>query len=297
MSKKTFIYGTLAIIVVLLLIAGGAFLRDKEPSTPPANGMALMAPIVQETPLSHPKFQSFSLNITSELRYHNYYNSLAHGAKASPISMDIVITQGHKVITYQNTGSIKIKLQNISTTEIIMIELKVTPSNANVSTISTPIILTVPNLNERDVNIHIPFDFSYPKEGLAFPLTHLEREAMSSIVALEHGGGPAEAKRAVAKVILNRRRHGYQSIYHVIFAKNAFTTARLIDPETGLTPFRNTETYPYKSCKDAVDHVSLYGLEGFPHSVVYFRSEYFFDWAVDYKKIGALYFSHNPKYM
>lgn len=298
MSKKNFIYGILAIIVVILLIAGGAFLGDKKPN-PPANEVALMvpmAPISQEMPLSHPKFQSLSLNITSELRYHDYYNSLAHGAKASPASIDVVITQRHKVIVYQNADSIAIKLQNILPSEIIKIELKVTPSNANVSTISTPIILTVPDLIECDGNIHIPFDFSYPTEGLAFPLTHVEREAMSSIVALEHGGGSAEAKRAVAKVILNRRRHGYGSIHHIIFS-GAFTTSKLVDRNTGLTPYRNTETYPYKSCKDAVDHVSLYGLEGFPHSVVYFRSGYFFDWAVDYKQIGSLYFSHNPKYM
>ena len=253
-----------------------------------------MAPVGQETPLSSPTFQSLPLKITCGLRYHDYYNSIAHGTKASPASVSIVVIQNNQATTYENTNSIELDITKFSTSDTLIIEVKVIPSDPKVSVIVRPVILTAGQLLED--NCHISYDFSYPKDGLAFPLTHLEREAMSSIVALEHGGGPAEAKRAVAKVILNRRRHGYGSIHNVIFS-GAFTTSKLVDRNTGLTPYRNTETYPYKSCKDAVDHVSLYGLEGFPHSVVYFRSGYFFDWAVDYKKIGSLYFSHNPKYM
>ena len=293
MDRKNLILGIISVIIVILLIAVAGLFGD-DGSSSSHERMAPMAPMSQETPLSSPFFESLPLKITCGLRYHDYYNSIAHGAKASPASVSIVVIQNNQATTYENTNSIELDITKLSTSDTLIIEVKVIPSNPEVLVVVHPVILSIGQLLEG--SCHISYDFSYPKDGLAFPLTHLEREAMSSIVALEHGGGPAEAKRAVAKVILNRRRHGYGSIYNVIFS-GAFTTAKLIDRDTGLTPYRNTEVYPYNTCKKAVDHVSLYGLEDFPHSVVYFRSEYFFDWAIDYKQIGSLYFSHNPKYM
>ena len=298
MSKKNLICGILAVIVVLLLIAGGAFLGNKEPS-PPANGVALMAPVVQEAPLFYPRFQSLSLNITTELRYHDYYNSLAHGAKASPTSIVISIEVG-EATTYHNANSVETKLRNIATNEFIVIELKVTPSNASVSVISIPIILTVPDIIECNGNIHIPFDFVYPKEGIKYPLTQVEREAMSSIVALEAGGGKTvnDVKLAVASVIINRYNNNYGSIMWLIFAPGGFSTAKNVDSATGLTPYRNTET-TYRSCKDAVDYVSLHG-PTIPSNVLWFKSlSYdkngnpitYHRFGTPYKKIGSLYFS------
>ena len=259
-----------------------------------------MAPVVQEAPLFYPRFQSLSLNITTELRYHDYYNSLAHGAKASPASIDITIVQRRKATTYQNTNSVETKLRNIATNELIVIELKVTPSNASVSVISPPIILTVPDIIECNGNICVPFDFAYPKEGIKHPITHYQRELMSSIVAHEHGGGSDEAKRAVASVIFNRSHNTHYDYTIVMLQPGAFSTIRFINTETGRSYYRDTDTYPYKSCKDAVDYVSMYGVT-IPKSVYFFKSENkdgtFFPNYPRYKRIGGLYFSHNPKYM
>lgn len=282
--------GVIATIVVFLLIAGGALLGNKG-SSPPQNTVAPMTPSTN-TPMESAKIESVTLTLTCGLRYHDYYNELAHKQKATIDTINIYVNN----ICYADTDSLELTFTNIPINELITIRLEVIPSDNSITVRTIETTLLAYEIFEDGFR-HLSYDFLYPTEGLMFPLTQLEREAMSSIVALEHGGGSAEAKRAVAKVILNRRRHGGGSIYNVIFAHNAFTTAKLVNPATGKTSYRDTDSYPYKSCKEAVDHVSLYGLEGFPTSVVYFRSGYYHTWATPYKQIGSLYFSHNPKYM
>ena len=244
--------------------------------------------------LAPPVFQELSFKVDCQLRYHDYYNEMVHKAKSASSNVKILVNCQGQTLDFEYTSDIPITLYNVSATENIVIGVEVLPTDSNVTVRAQSI--TVKPYELESSNVVINYDFIYSTEGITYPLTQVEREAISSIVALEHGGGPIEAKRAIARVILNRRTNGYGSIHSIIFS-GAFSTSKLVDPKTGITPYRNTNAYPYKSCKEAVDYVSLYGLENFPSSVVYFRSGHFFDWAVDYKKIGALYFSHNPKYM
>ena len=290
MKKPNWLIGILVTLFIFLLIAGGAILGNKG-SGPPQDTVASMAPS-SNNPMEAAKIESVTLTLTCELRYHDYYNELLHKQKATAVTTNIYVNN----ICYTNTDSLQLTFTNIPVNEPIIIRLEIIPSD-NLINVRAGETTILPYEILENGSYHLFYDFLYPTEGLAFPLTQLERELMSSVVALEHGGGPVEAKRAIAKVIFNRRRHGYGTIQGLIFSKNAFTTAKLIDPKTGKTPYRNTDVPPYKSCKEAVDYVSLYGLEGFPTSVVYFRSGHFFSWAVNYKKIGSLYFSHNPKFM
>jgi hypothetical protein len=247
--------------------------------------------------MSSPTFESLPLKITCGLRYHDYYNSIAHGAKASLVSVSIVVIQDNQATTYENTSSIELVITNFSTTSLLAIEIKAVPSDPKISVVVRPVILSVTDLLEG--KIHIPFDFSYPKDGIKHPITHYQRELMSSIVAHEHGNGPTEAKRAVASVIFNRSHNTRYDYTTIMLQKNAFTTIRLINTQTGRSYTRDTDGQ-YKSCKDAVDYVSMYGVT-IPKSVYFFKSitkdGTFFPNYPRYKQIGALYFSHNPKYM
>lgn len=298
---KPIVKQILAVIIVILLMFFGAILGNPEDSKAEASTVKPMRPSVED-PLSPPVIEHLTIHITSDLRYHDYYNELVHKQRASTTSTNIMVTRNNETVIYQDVNDITIHLFNVGMNEKIYFSTEGVPTEQNINVRVGTYTLTPSMLDSHDIELYLPYDFLYPTEGIKYPLTQVEREAMSSIVALEAGGGNSvnDVKLAVASIIINRRANRYGSIMHLIFAKNAFSTSKLVNQTTGKTTERNTDVYPYKSCKDAVDLVSLHGTT-IPSNVLWFKSLTYdkktgqpityHKFGTPYKKIGGLYFS------
>lgn len=112
--------------------------------------------------------------------------------------------------------------------------------------------------------------------------TNEDIELMQRCVMSEAGGQPYECQEAVATVILNRYYNPdkYPDSIQEIIVPGQFSTA-----DNGK---------PTVSVKVAVlNAIRFWGTETMciPKCIYYFRAYYYHEWALDYRKIGDLYFS------
>lgn len=116
-----------------------------------------------------------------------------------------------------------------------------------------------------------------------YNVSNADRELIAKLLYHEARGESVECQRAVVSVIFNRLKTGYwgDTFYKVIYAKNQFEPVA-----RGLI----NGTKPSQAQYDAVDYVIKNGVT-VPENVIYFRANYFFDWATDYISIDNTYFS------
>lgn len=100
----------------------------------------------------------------------------------------------------------------------------------------------------------------------------LERVTMS-----ESSTQPFETQVAVAQTIINRLHSGEfgDSIYDIVYTPYQYSTADNGDPN--------------QQVKDAVE--TAINNPPYPSDMLYFREDYYHEWATDYKQIGVLFFS------
>lgn len=122
-------------------------------------------------------------------------------------------------------------------------------------------------------------------------LTESERLILATLIRLECGGSSYECQMAVASVVINRMNMWGLTLRQAVFQKNVFSPADLIDPNTGASNYP-----PYETCWQVVDDICANG-PTLPYYVIYFRSEYYHEWATPYAHIGSLYFSYAEKHM
>ena len=119
-----------------------------------------------------------------------------------------------------------------------------------------------------------------------FYITQEEYELLLTTVFCEIGGETPKEQHAVSCAILNQINSGRfgKTVHKVIYRKNNFS----------VTKWKDFEKYGWT---DEVEQSFLLALEynPYPRNMFYFRTGHFhtFVGAVDYKKIGKLYFSTN----
>lgn len=126
-------------------------------------------------------------------------------------------------------------------------------------------------------------------------LTESEQLILATLIRLEAGGSPYETKLAVASVVINRMKMWGLSLRDVVFAKNVFSPAHLIDKETGKSYYNPPKEGAYAPCWQAMEEVCQNG-PSIPSYVIYFRAGRHHTWATPYAKIGSMYFSYATKY-
>lgn len=121
--------------------------------------------------------------------------------------------------------------------------------------------------------------------GTVYTITSAERDMLAAIVYLEGGIESYECQKAICSVIINRWQSGYwgSTIADVLYAPNQFTPAHKI-----------SSTTPTATQYQVVDDVINNGTS-LPYYVMYFRANYYFDWATPYTAIDHTYFSYLPK--
>lgn len=121
--------------------------------------------------------------------------------------------------------------------------------------------------------------------GTVYTITSAERDMLAAIVYLECGIESYECQKAICSVIINRWQSGYwgSTIADVIYAPNQFTPA-----------YKISSTTPTATQYQVVDDVINNGTS-LPYYVMYFRANYYFDWATPYTAIDHTYFSYLPK--
>lgn len=121
--------------------------------------------------------------------------------------------------------------------------------------------------------------------GTVYTITGAERDMLAAIVYLEGGIESYECQKAICSVIINRWQSGYwgSTIADVIYAPNQFTPA-----------YKISSTTPTDTQYQVVDDVINNGTS-LPYYVMYFRANYYFDWATPYTAIDHTYFSYLPK--
>lgn len=115
-------------------------------------------------------------------------------------------------------------------------------------------------------------------------LTEDEIHDLATLVFLEAGGESYECQKAVASVIINRVTTSGKSLYDIIYEKNQFTPAYLIECKE-----------PTESTMNAVIEVCTNG-PTIPEYVTYFRADYyhnFSEYIEDYINIDSTYFSYD----
>lgn len=117
-------------------------------------------------------------------------------------------------------------------------------------------------------------------------LTEEEKLIFATIIRLEAGGCTYECQMGVASVILNRMIAYNQTLREVIFAPKQFTPSPLIDKTTGKSNYP-----PYDLNWEVVEDICEYGPILPPH-ILFFRSEYYHEWAQPYDLIDRMYFSY-----
>ena len=130
-----------------------------------------------------------------------------------------------------------------------------------------------------------------PKVENVYQICDADRELIIKLVYLEARGECYEGKKAVASIVFNRLNSGHwgNTIHDVIYAKNQFTPAKRIN-----STYIDLANKTWVECVNAVDEVIVYG-NIFPEYILYFRADYYFSWANDYKNIGNHYFSYLNK--
>lgn len=115
-----------------------------------------------------------------------------------------------------------------------------------------------------------------------YNITEEEREMLAAIIFLEAGTESYECQAAICSVIINRWISGYwgNSIAEVLYAPNQFTPAKYI-----------SSTTPSSMQYEVVDDIIMNGTT-LPEYVMYFRANFYFDWAIDYISIDNVYFSY-----
>lgn len=110
-------------------------------------------------------------------------------------------------------------------------------------------------------------------------------DLMARVVMSEAGNQPAECKEAVATVLLNRLASPDYPVdlYDVVHQQSQFSTADNGDP----TPECYLAVYSALTWFGS-DYAVV------PSSCYYFRSGHYHTWALNYEKIGDLYFSCSP---
>jgi hypothetical protein len=126
-------------------------------------------------------------------------------------------------------------------------------------------------------------------------LTESEKLILATLIRLECGGSSYETKAAVASVVINRMTKWKCNLRSIVFAKNQFSPARLIDKETGKSYYNPPKTGVYGECWTAMEAVLMNG-PTLPEYVLYFRSGHYHTWTIPYAKIGPMYFSYVKKY-
>lgn len=151
--------------------------------------------------------------------------------------------------------------------------------------LNAPPLHTTPSKPEKPDNSPAPY----------VTLTESEQLILATLIRLEAGGSPYETKLAVASVVVNRMKMWGLSLRGVVFAKNVFSPAHLIDKETGKSRYNPPKEGAYAPCWQAMEEVCQNG-PSIPSYVIYFRAGHHHTWATPYAKIGSMYFSYATKY-
>lgn len=119
-------------------------------------------------------------------------------------------------------------------------------------------------------------------------LTDDEIYELATLVFLESGAEPYECQLAIASVVINRMTTQNVSLHDVIYAKNQFSPAYLID-----------DSEPSESTLNAVKEVIENG-PTIPEYVTFFRADYYHNWSeliTPYIQYGNTYFSADTRLM
>lgn len=111
-------------------------------------------------------------------------------------------------------------------------------------------------------------------------LTEDEIYTLATLVYLEGGGESFECQTAIASVVINRMTTRDMTLHDVLYEKNQFTPAHLIEYRT-----------PSDSTLEAVRLVIENG-PTIPEYVTFFREGHYFSWAIDYMNYDHTYFSY-----
>ena len=154
---------------------------------------------------------------------------------------------------------------------------------------------TVPETTEPPEETTVPEETEPPIYEQLYYFDETEKLIFATILRLECGGSSYETKMAVASVILNRMNYWALDLRQVVFAKNQFSPAHLINRETGYSKYNPSKDGIYKECWQVVEDICREG-PSLPYYVMYFRAGHYHTWTTPYAKIGSLYFSYVPKY-
>lgn len=126
-------------------------------------------------------------------------------------------------------------------------------------------------------------------------LTEEERLIFATLIRLESGGCSYETKMAVASVVVNRMNMWNKTLRQVVFAKNQFSPAYLINRETGESYYNPSPDGSFKDCWKVVDDICANG-PSIPSYILYFRTKHYHSWSTPYAKIGSMYFSYTEQH-
>lgn len=118
-------------------------------------------------------------------------------------------------------------------------------------------------------------------------LTPEEQVDLATLVYLEAGCESYECQKGVASVVVNRMTQYDQTLHEVVYAKNQFSPAYLIE----------SSTYDDTAIAATMDVLSNGPI--FPENVLYFRADYYHNWGYGvepYCVIDNTYFSYDSKY-
>lgn len=132
---------------------------------------------------------------------------------------------------------------------------------------------------------------SYTRPELDEPyitFTDEEKRILATLIRLEAGGASYECQMAVGSVVLNRMAAWNKSLEKVVFQKNQFSPAYLINRK-----YKNGEYVykPYDICWEVVDDLCENG-PTIPYYVLYFRAGHHHKWAIPYCEMDGTYFSY-----
>ena len=189
-------------------------------------------------------------------------------------------------------------IENQHATEVTLIEPKeVSTSNkevssgskTNESTKDTAVSSDTDTIYESDVSEKSQDSVIEETSNNAYiNFTEDEIYELATLVYLESGIEPYECQLAVASIVLNRMTTTGQSLKDVIYAKNQFSPAYLIE-----------SSKPTESTLNAVREVVQNG-PTIPEYVTFFRADYYHNWSdliIPYCVYGNTYFSADARLM
>jgi hypothetical protein len=131
-----------------------------------------------------------------------------------------------------------------------------------------------------------------PVEGWHVELTDEEKRILATLIRLEAGGSSYECQMGVGSVVLNRMKLFGLSLEQVVFEKNVFSPARLINVKNANGEYKYQ---PYEQNWRVVEDLCKDG-PTLPYYVIYFRAGRHHTWATPYCQIDTTYFSYAEKY-